>query len=216
MSRLLSGFHLTATGRCGTLAYEDTDLDCKSRPLLAGGVATLPNVTALSPAKLNVVKAPCRYGVRKEQAVNFMQGGEAWSSRLAHNQKLRGFKSHPCTHFMNTRIRDREKANESQRRWYYRNREKQIAWVRAGELKVRQWLDEYKKTLSCPCGENHPACLDFHHRDPSQKKQAIGAMRCRTTIGVLKREIEKCDVMCANCHRKKHYVERTALTNNPT
>jgi hypothetical protein len=73
------------------------------------------------------------------------------------------------------------------------------------------WLREYKRTLACGmCRENHPACLDFHHRDPTQKDFRISALGC---MGWSKErvlaEIAKCDVLCANCHRKLHYDDET-------
>lgn len=73
-------------------------------------------------------------------------------------------------------------------------------------MKARnEWLAEYKKTLSCTkCGENHPACLDFHHKDPSTKEFSISKM-ASNSIERLKAEIAKCEVLCANCHRKEHY-----------
>lgn len=70
-----------------------------------------------------------------------------------------------------------------------------------------------KKTLSCgKCGENHPACLDFHHRDPKTKLFTIShATRHHIysweTILV---EIDKCDVICSNCHRKEHWANPIA------
>ena len=52
------------------------------------------------------------------------------------------------------------------------------------------------------CGENHPAALDFHHTDPTQKEIAISAATSRKVILA---EVEKCIVLCANCHRKLHW-----------
>jgi hypothetical protein len=72
--------------------------------------------------------------------------------------------------------------------------------------KTREWLRDYKSRLSCiKCGESHPGCLDFHHKDPTQKDRAI-SQRSSWSIKKLKAEIEKCEVLCANCHRKEHYI----------
>jgi hypothetical protein len=55
------------------------------------------------------------------------------------------------------------------------------------------------------CGEHDPACLDFHHCNPDEKVRGIGTLVCRNTnIAKILEEIEKCDVICANCHRKWH------------
>lgn len=76
-------------------------------------------------------------------------------------------------------------------------------------------LDELKQDLSCSrCPESDPACLDFHHRDPSEKLFEITAgMFSRSRAKVLN-EIAKCDVLCANCHRKLHRDERRTVRLN--
>jgi hypothetical protein len=72
----------------------------------------------------------------------------------------------------------------------------------------REWFNELKKTLKCiKCGENHPSCLEFHHRDPKQKEFGIAAFVNTSNKEKVLKEIEKCDVLCANCHRKHHHKE---------
>ena len=64
------------------------------------------------------------------------------------------------------------------------------------------------------CGyAKYKEVLEFHHRDPTQKKFSI-AMKghCRSWERV-KAEIEKCDLLCANCHRENHVEEK--LIKNP-
>lgn len=57
--------------------------------------------------------------------------------------------------------------------------------------------------LHCP--ETDPRCLDFHHRDPETKKFGIcRAANSGYSLEALINEIEKCDLICANCHRKHH------------
>jgi hypothetical protein len=53
--------------------------------------------------------------------------------------------------------------------------------------------------------------LEFHHRDPETKvfspSQATGSSGPNTeTIPVMLAEIEKCDLLCACCHREAHYM----------
>lgn len=57
------------------------------------------------------------------------------------------------------------------------------------------------------CGELDQSCLDFHHRDPTTKEGHIGEFR-KFGMKRLLAEIAKCDVLCANCHRKHHRDER--------
>ena len=53
------------------------------------------------------------------------------------------------------------------------------------------------------CGEQHLVNLVFHHIDPSNKKFTIGR-NLNLRLSVLRKEAEKCVVMCRNCHREEH------------
>jgi hypothetical protein len=72
---------------------------------------------------------------------------------------------------------------------------------------IRKWFIEYKNKLCCiKCGESRWYVLDFHHRD--EKETEIGdALMRGWSIKRIKKEIEKCDPLCANCHRELHYLE---------
>jgi hypothetical protein len=76
--------------------------------------------------------------------------------------------------------------------------------------KIRDWIDGYKKTLECKvCGEKKTYLLDFHHRDPNEKDGTLGELAAFgwSKERILK-EIEKCDVYCANHHRELHWIEK--------
>ena len=62
-------------------------------------------------------------------------------------------------------------------------------------------VNQYKSEKGCrKCGEKRYWMLDFHHADPTQKEFAISdAIRCK--FETILPEMEKCDVLCANCHR---------------
>lgn len=45
--------------------------------------------------------------------------------------------------------------------------------------------------------------LDFHHRDPNEKEFRIGKGNTMKWEKVLE-ELDKCDLLCANCHRELH------------
>ena len=98
-----------------------------------------------------------------------------------------------------------------QKAWYWKHKErlkeKHKAYRKEHKPTIIAWLSEYKKSLSCEmCGETHPACLQFHHRDPSEKRFTISAAgRLCVCIEELLKEIKKCDVVCGNCHAKLHY-----------
>lgn len=71
---------------------------------------------------------------------------------------------------------------------------------------VRQWLEAYKEQLGCadcPSGTFHPAYrLDFDHlRDKHMNiSRMVNSGRSQEDILV---EIEKCELVCANCHRDR-------------
>ncbi len=110
-------------------------------------------------------------------------------------------------------LKDKEKRREYQReymrRWYAKNKADHISNVRKRDKKIKAWLKEYKESLRCEnCGENHPACLEFHHTNPSEKKFSIGRIKDYLSWKMLKEEIGKCRVLCANCHRKEHWEQK--------
>ena len=49
----------------------------------------------------------------------------------------------------------------------------------------------------------HPV-FEFHHLDPSQKDYQWVKLRLRSTTEIIK-ELDKCVMLCANCHRMRHY-----------
>jgi hypothetical protein len=103
----------------------------------------------------------------------------------------------------------REYQREYMREWYKKNKTKHIGYVRNRDRKIKDWLKEYKQTLKCEyCEENNPACLEFHHTNPKDKKFSIVRINDYMSWKDLKSEIEKCRVLCANCHRKEHYDQR--------
>jgi len=53
------------------------------------------------------------------------------------------------------------------------------------------------------CGINNPVVLEFDHRDPSTKLTEVGRMISSKRWPRVMTEIEKCDVRCINCHRRK-------------
>lgn len=68
--------------------------------------------------------------------------------------------------------------------------------------KVQQYIDDYKSCGCAICGEKDIACLDLHHlRD---KEFTISRSINRCSFEKIKKELDKCVVLCANCHRKLH------------
>lgn len=54
------------------------------------------------------------------------------------------------------------------------------------------------------CGYDRcPAALDFHHRDQSQKTANVGQLMLGSWESLVA-ELDKCDLLCSNCHREHH------------
>jgi hypothetical protein len=61
-----------------------------------------------------------------------------------------------------------------------------------------------KRTNGCKiCGEDEPVCLDFHHLNPAEKDFSLGRAWGFSEVK-LKAEMEKCIIVCKNCHAKIH------------
>lgn len=68
----------------------------------------------------------------------------------------------------------------------------------------KKQIYKYKSEHPCErCGEMDPRCLDFHHKDKAQKSFGVSGNHQRNWNKILE-EIKKCEVLCANCHRKEH------------
>ena len=69
-----------------------------------------------------------------------------------------------------------------------------------------KFLDNYKKDKCCfKCGWNkHTEILQFHHKNPKEKRKCIADLR---TISTIEKELIKCILLCPNCHFWIHHRE---------
>jgi len=105
------------------------------------------------------------------------------------------------------KAKNRDKVNANQRAYREGDGKAKAAQARKARVdRIVEWFQEYKSTLSCSrCGEDHPACIQFHHTDPSVKESNVGRMAYRgVSVERIMAEIAKCEVLCANCHAKEH------------
>lgn len=79
--------------------------------------------------------------------------------------------------------------------------------TRPNQKRIRRWLVDLKKTLACTkCGIDDYRVLEFHHRPGTEKLFNIGDKGNQGWgKDTILKEIEKCDVLCANCHRIESY-----------
>jgi len=64
-------------------------------------------------------------------------------------------------------------------------------------------IEDAKKNGCIICKEMELCCLELHHLDPASKDFTIGMNRAMSVKRILA-EIEKCVVLCSNCHKKVH------------
>ena len=76
------------------------------------------------------------------------------------------------------------------------------------DLKKRNqvYVQTYKEEHPCVvCNESDPVVLHFHHRDSREKKCRIADLvNGASAIATIQQEIDKCVVLCANCHMRVH------------
>ena len=102
--------------------------------------------------------------------------------------------------------KDKEKQREAWRRHYQKHKKKYSEKNKKTKRIIIEKFKEYKKTLKCSrCEENNPVCLDFHHKNPSEKEYVINRMIRTFGWSRIMKEIKKCEVLCSNCHRKEHF-----------
>ena len=81
-----------------------------------------------------------------------------------------------------------------------------VCWAQYDRQRLQQLKKqcvEYKGGACAKCGYGRCLnALEFHHRDPEKKDFKIGGSR--QSFELLKKELDKCDLLCANCHREEH------------
>lgn len=115
-----------------------------------------------------------------------------------------------------------EAAKAAARRYYHRNKSQRQAvnalWraqnkdnirikQREGKRKRKLYAIEYLGGCCAHCKQQyHPAVYEFHHVDPSSKDRDPSKM-FHLSLQNLTKELDKCIVLCANCHRYEHHKE---------
>ncbi len=91
------------------------------------------------------------------------------------------------------------------KRCYRDRRNYLIAAVRARRRKIRDMAIEYKGGKCEHCG--YCECieaLEFHHTNSSRKDFGISSKGYTRSWKRVKEELDKCILVCANCHRELH------------
>ena len=91
----------------------------------------------------------------------------------------------------------------------YKDPEKQKQRLRDARATNKQWAIDYKggKCESCGLVPEYLVVLDFHHRDMNEKEFNISRFMNMCITNFRKRvilELDKCALLCVNCHRIEH------------
>ena len=108
---------------------------------------------------------------------------------------------------------------KGQASWYSRNRERHMKNVaRNNRLQrkiLRALILDYLASHPCvDCGESDPVVLEFDHVRGNKVAAVARMAASHTPVRKVRAEIAKCDVRCANCHRRRHARGRIPETEN--
>src|SRR2546423_13858300 len=102
--------------------------------------------------------------------------------------------------------RDVEKQRAAKRRYYERNRGLYRDRNRRKRARLRAIARELKSRPCADCGQTFPFyVMDFDHREGEEKTAQVAMLVNAMNLQRLLAEIEKCDLVCANCHRIRTY-----------
>jgi hypothetical protein len=93
-------------------------------------------------------------------------------------------------------------------RYYATHRQAELDRVKKRQAATLAWLRDVRRRPCDDCGNSFPPyVMDFDHRDPCKKLFAIttGSAHLKSRDKLIA-EIEKCDIVCANCHALRTYA----------
>ncbi len=126
-------------------------------------------------------------------------GGEKPLVDFNFKNKAKGLYQARCRLCMKSCKREHYQKNKQR---YLENKNRRIEENKA-------WYKEYKSKLSCSeCGFNNPKALQFHHTDDNKEGNIGEMIHNGNSIDKVITEINKCVVLCANCHMVHHANER--------
>ncbi|MDE2057378.1 MAG: hypothetical protein KGI78_00805 [Patescibacteria group bacterium] len=116
-------------------------------------------------------------------------------------------------------LADPKKRREYQTRymrevWYPKNKEKHLGYVKRNKMKIAAFIDQYKRERKCVdcgfAGKKFPYVLDFDHiNGGASKKFDLGSWaHFALSIDAVQREMSKCELVCANCHRIRTFSRK--------
>lgn len=93
--------------------------------------------------------------------------------------------------------------------YYKKNSKYYKAKNKSQVTKARDFIQQAKRKGNCSkCKDDRWYVLDFHHLSKETKLDGLAKMVTRGySLDNLQKEMEKCILLCANCHRELHHLE---------
>lgn len=112
--------------------------------------------------------------------------------------KITGWSKATVLKYVTTIKRDKMSDEE-----YRKNKVKSVVNWRK---RTKEKLIEYKGGKCEKCGYNKCSdALEFHHNNPNEKDFGISTRGDIKSFEALKKEVDKCTLLCSNCHRELHF-----------
>ena len=109
-------------------------------------------------------------------------------------------------------VKNKEKRREKKRKYRELNGEKVSEWAREHRKERRAYCVEYLGGKCVKCGTTHN--LQFDHIKREEKKYNI-TEKLTIKFDNLKEELDKCQLLCYDCHLEKTLRERKCITEAP-
>ena len=108
--------------------------------------------------------------------------------------------------------RNIEEGRAKTREHYRNNKDSYKARSKTARQKHKEYVRTIKEQTPCAdCGQKYHYCvMDFDHR-PGEEKYKEVCKLTSSSFRKLKEEIDKCDIVCANCHRQHTFKRRISL-----
>ena len=117
--------------------------------------------------------------------------------------------------------KDPQKQKEAQAKHYQEKKDRYKKQLHNRRIQRAKWFHDHKSQdhIKCEkCGEGHPSCLSYHHIEPKTKFKSGKHVNCISDMVTfaysekkILKEMEKCQILCRNCHAKHHYNEDDRL-----
>lgn len=132
---------------------------------------------------------------------------------------IRGFDSHLALKHLNViydeamPYKDKDLHRKAQREWAARNRETVSRNSNKSRRRKAQMVEEFKNRPCADCGNEYPSyVMDLDHLPGHEKLANISRLVGEgASWERLKAELEKCEVVCANCHRERTHSRHSVL-----